>query len=511
MPGYDRLGLANSGMFGLFRVSLERWAGAVGGRLILLGPAGSADCSDLAEDLADSPGLLRRSYAITPEALGRMSAIVFINPTRGLEPRELESVEHFVRRGGGLLVMGDHTDIGGSREPLNSLLSFTGISFNFDSAVPLRRHWRGCLEVRGPAATASLLRGQMPEEIMAEIAVGASLEVRPPAVPLVVGRYGFSDQGDRANGGNGAYLGDLVQGRTERAGEVVLVACEEVGQGRVLVFGDTSPFQNGALVFSRELAEDAMVWVGGRGRSPAGSPVGLAWSDRTALIDFSLHPRASASLFAESSLGGLANCLAREGIVAVPAPTKDTWHDPSRNRPDYIFLVSPTRMSGDDAARLARYAEDGGQVILCAGYDEPQVCAPLLSRVGLEICDIPLGRGDGASDRSGRVAHKDAWAIRWEPRRADRAAHSQYGLTDGGTSTPGGRACADTSVLASAFGYPTVVRVGCGRGAVTLVADGGLLLDENLEGERRANRTNVAFVRRLVGGEAVIRGFTGQD
>jgi hypothetical protein len=461
VPDFDQVGLVNAGMFGLFRRSLERQACASGGRVTV----------------ADE--------AISVDDLARVGVVVVINPTEGLGKVEVEALERFVQAGGGLLVLGDHTNIGGSMEHLNSILAFTGIRFNFDSAIPMRPHWRGCLEVRKHAVTRALGGGagglgrrlvgdlpvRCPSEDLLQVAVGASLAIKPPAVPLVVGRYGFADAGDSLNGGPGAYMGNLTQGRGESAGDVVLVAAEELGRGRVLVFGDTSPFQNGALFLSQRLVSNAVQWVASGTAAPAAlAPEPLRYADDIALVDFSRGPRASLSLFETTSLGGLANCLARVGVAAAPVFSPAGWNCDAR----YLFLTSPTRLTREDSDRLTAYLAEGGNVILAQGYSAPQPCEELLSRFGLAIENLPLGNGDPGAG----VAHKDAWAISCR-RGANQAAP-------------------DTTVRACAFGHPTVVTSYHWQGSFTLISDARLLLDENLEGEQRAERRNIAFVRDLI-------------
>lgn len=255
-------------------------------------------------------------------------------------------------------------------------------------------------------------------------------------------------------------MGNLVHDRGESVGDVVLVAAEQVGRGRVLVFGDTSPFQNGALFLSQRLVSNAIGWLAQRSR-----PVPSGYGDELALVDFSLAPEARLTLFDKASLGGLANCLARAGVEAVPAFSQAAWRSPAK----YLFLVNPTRFGHDDAGRLEVYMREGGNVILAQGFAAAPPCEPLLARFGLAVEDVPLGAGEPG----GRVRHKDAWAI----------------------------SCSDTSdavVRASAFGYPTVVTERVGQGSLTLVSDGGFFLDENLESEERAEPRNLAFVNDLI-------------
>jgi hypothetical protein len=458
VPTDGRIGLANSGMFGLFRRTLEHSAAKAGGRVLEVGPVARAkDCQDA------TPGWIQSA------AFADMGIMVFINPTVKLAPEQAADLRRFVEAGGGLLVLGDHTNIGGSMEPLNTILSFTGIRFNFDSAVPLRERWRGCLEIRPHPVTAGL-----GDDLLLQLAVGASLRIERPAFPVVVGRYGFADRGDSLNAGPAAFLGNLVQNRGEQVGDVVLVAGERVGRGRVLVFGDTSPFQNAALFLSQRLVANAVAWLacpdGGqelpaRGASALPPPEErVRFSDVIAEVDFSLRPRASLASFKGTSLGGLANCLARAGIQAQPALSRSAWTE----RAAFLFLVGPTRLGRRDVARLLAYMNGGGNLILCQGWAEAQPCASLAARLGFRIANIPLGSGDGI------VVHKDAWAL------------SCIG------DAP------DTTVMASAFGYPTIVQRPFGRGTFTIIGDCRFLLDENLEGERGGEPRNIAFVGHLV-------------
>jgi hypothetical protein len=438
-PDLETPGLINSGMFGLFRRELEQRARCGGGHAV---PADS----------------------ITDDLLSNVHALVFINPSRCPQPTEVSRIEQFVRAGGGLLVLGDHTDIGGSLKPLNTILGFTNIRFNFDSAIPLRENWYGCLEIRNRALGVSLR-----DEVMLQMAVGASLSIERPAFPVVTARYGFSDAGDPSNGGRGAFMGDVTHEGGEPVGDLVLAAGQISGLGRVLVLGDTSPFQNGALFLSRGFVTDAMAWVvGGHGGRPGGeADSSPPYCDNpVAIVDFSLKPRASLELFDGRALGGLANCLARAGVIAVPAVSGRDWtYDAA-----YLFLISPTQ-SIDTAQTdwLLGYMASGGNVILSESYATPQPSAALLSQMGLSLRPIPLGGGSDASP----AEHKEAWAVSLED-------------------------TAKVEVRVRAFGYPTIVTKRVGAGSFTLIGDSRFLLDENLENEWQGSMKNINFVTGLV-------------
>jgi hypothetical protein len=164
--------------------------------------------------------------------------LVLINIQEFLETADRDRIHRFVERGGGLLCLGDHTGVAGIRGPFNDLLSPYGIRFRFDSASFFAGSWSDALERR----LHPMNRGTRFDDEY-QIWVGASLEVDPQAAPVVVARYGYSDFGDMANVQR-SYLGDRVYNPSELLGDVVLAAEARQGRGKVLVFGDTSGYQN---------------------------------------------------------------------------------------------------------------------------------------------------------------------------------------------------------------------------------------------------------------------------
>lgn len=435
VPSREKPGLRRAGMFGLFRKSLERYASCRGGSVI--------EVDSLAQDL-----------------LSRIDLIVFINPTRCLSANEGERLSRFVSAGGGLLVLGDHTDIGGTLAPLNGILGITSIEFNFDSAMSLRGRWRGCLDIGTHPVTSGIQDG-----VDTQIGTGASLEIASPAVPIIVGRFAFSDRGDYDNGGRGGNLGNCKHDWGEPFGNLVLVSGEEAGSGRVLVFGDTSPFQNGARFLSQRLISNSVEWLCDGVVACSGGPAAhVRPFDDVAIIDFSLSPQASRALFTERSLGGLANSLYRAGVTPVPA------YDLCYDGAEVIFLVAPTRrLRSTHVDRLVDYMRSGGRLVLAKGYGSPDPCALILSQMGFDILPVPLGNGDPAA----AVRHKEAWAIAY-------------------TGGP------DTVTHASAFGHPTIVTRPVGRGTFTLISDSRFLLDGNLESETGCVPENLDFLAALL-------------
>lgn len=180
---------------------------------------------------------------IIPSDLENQQVLVLINSGTPWG-KSKEVILDFVREGGSLIVLGDHTDVFGLMKCFNDLLGDAGIRFKFDSAYNARDNWRGCLVTTDNAMECRW------EQINPGLAVGASFDLSGYATAIVSGRYGHSDTGMRGNV-MGSFLGNYKFDDEELIGDLPLVAEVNVGQGRILAFGDTSTFQ-GAIASKME-------------------------------------------------------------------------------------------------------------------------------------------------------------------------------------------------------------------------------------------------------------------
>lgn len=183
--------------------------------------------------------------------------LIIINCPRKWLPEERERLEDFVREGGSVLVLGDHTNVSGLMTGLegpdyesgdgglNSLLVPWGYEFVFDSAYHTADGWSEGLEWK--PGILGLWRDPRKEGI----GIGASLRIERPVQSIVQARYGFSDWGF-ADNYTGSFLGNYTyeENGQERLGDLVMIAGHRIGKGRVVVYGDTSGFQNGGMNFS---------------------------------------------------------------------------------------------------------------------------------------------------------------------------------------------------------------------------------------------------------------------
>ncbi len=407
-PTVEELGVFSSGMFGLLPVYLEDWGWRV--RTV---------------DLAEVRSLGRRDAQI----------LVLINCHHVWEEPERIALEAFLREGGSILVLGDHTDVFGLMRGFNSLLEPWGIRYHFDSAYHSGRSWRDDVEWK-PG-----LLGLWRDPLAAGIGIGASLEIVPPARTIVAARYGFGDEGMRDNV-VGAFLGDYEYEPGERLGDLVLVAMSQIGQGRVVVYGDTSGFQNGSLsegfathvepLFrslsrrpraSLPYAVEATIAVlllllaawaalvpkpwrwaalaGAGGAFVVGGAIefgsrptaeeGLlrARLERSLVIDDSHFPDVGHREAAWNVIHPLESAAFRAGMTVYHA---STWReDVARGARVQALVGSRLPLGDEEVNQLAEAMSEGGTVLVATSGGDSAGAKPLLRRFGVDVSDYRLG------------------------------------------------------------------------------------------------------------------------
>lgn len=78
---------------------------------------------------------------LTAEKLADYDVLILKTPTDAYSPEELDAIEAFVRRGGGLFALGEHTNVFGSSVFLNEVTRRFGIAFRYNSVFDITRKW----------------------------------------------------------------------------------------------------------------------------------------------------------------------------------------------------------------------------------------------------------------------------------------------------------------------------------------------------------------------------------
>ena len=452
---------------------------------------------------------------IHDDALRDVDLVVIINPGGAFSEQEKETLDAFVQAGGGLLVLGDHTNIGGIMDAVNDLTAPFGLSLVFDSAVSSDPGWARTLRSLPPFS------GRF-RSVEIPVSIGASVNaaVHPAVVPFLVGRRAFSDPGDLDNPER-ALLGNLEFDRGERYGDVVLAAVRYLGRGKVALFGDTSPFQNSALSQSHGFADSLVRWLTNRTgswRVPCVSLLALLLVLTSVLVlrrsdaalagavalaiaagilcgDAILGPPEHADTVGgsmalidathgnlirweplhDSGVEGLGVNLARAGFL--PAVHHEDLLSPPPSQQSVILSIAPTcRYLPSEAQDLLDWVARGGGLIIATGWPQATVLDSFLTPLGISIAPIPLG-----------AVRPDITSLDVQPELP-----SAWPLDISSEWTTLGRVEWDN------VAYTVVAERAVGLGWIIVVGDNGVLLNENLEGKGFAFVENIAFLSHLL-------------
>jgi hypothetical protein len=452
---------------------------------------------------------------IEDDVLHDADLVVIINPGAALSEEAKETLYTFVRAGGGLLVLGDHTNIGGIMDAVNDLTGPLGLSLAFDSAVSLDPGWSRTLRSLPP------LSGRF-RAVEIPVSIGASVDatVHATVAPFLVGRRAFSDPGDPDNTER-ALLGNLAFDRGERYGDVVLAAVRHLGRGKVALFGDTSPFQNSALSQSHGFADTLVRWLTNRtgswrvpcinllalllvlasalvlrrstvvlaGVVALAVAAGMLCGDAilvspehtdvaegtTALMDAAHGNLIRWEPLHDSGVDGLSVNLARAGFL--PFIRHEDPLSPPSSPQSVIVSVSPTRGFAPGEARdLLEWLARGGGLIVTTGWPQSTVLRSFLSPLGISIAPIPLGavRPDIAS-LDVQPELPSAWPLEIS------SEWTTLGIVEW------------DSVL-----YTVIAERAIGSGWIIVIGDNGVLLNEHLEGKGFAFVENIALLSYLL-------------
>lgn len=510
-PTHGSYGRLGSGMYGMLPVMLESL-----GATCLVSP----ELSDA--DLKDA------------------DVLTIIFPDDPWQPGQLDRIHDFVRRGGSLLIFGEHTtrDPDGSNR-FNEVLAPTAMRVRFDSATFAIGGWLQSYEPISHPTTAGIADDQNQFGVV----IGASVDARWPARPLLIGRWGWTDDGDDANGGVRGMLGNDRYDAGEKLGDVVLAAEQPWGRGRVIAFGDTSGLSNAIDVSTYQFTGRLFGYLAGKGahahaawRQLVGliligllvallcrrpglwktslAAIGLAASlvacvdanqaratllpdgrrstpNNVAYIDASHVEGYSGESWRPDGIGGLALTLMRNGYLTLDLPELT----PERlRRAGLLVSIAPARtFSPEEVATVTDFVRGGGTLMLMTGYEQRAACLPLLNAFHMQV-----GAPSGSLEPE-PLGHFKSPYLESEGKRVYVRFHAAWPV-----------ACNDPNAQVIAYGrdnQPVIVMCRVGAGRVLLIGDPCFALSMNLEYENGAPfeglRENADFWRWLL---TIVRG-----
>lgn len=174
---------------------------------------------------------------IRPRMLADCDVLILKTPTRAYGADEIDAIVAFVRGGGGLYLIGDHTNVFGMTRYLNDVASRFGFEYGYDATYELSA---GGLQQYSPPAR---LRDPTILHLPQRFLFGTSCTLRPAWTSRVsICGYGI----------RGLYLdysrkGFFPEGHLESSMDFGWIAqglSQKVGRGRVAAFTDSTIFSN---------------------------------------------------------------------------------------------------------------------------------------------------------------------------------------------------------------------------------------------------------------------------
>jgi hypothetical protein len=527
VPGYGTYGKDAVGMFGLWPVYLTNLGYIT--ELVIDNTTRFFQSSSFDQNITKFLNLtdyttIIESRSITQEILADTDVFVIANLNVSFSEEEHRLLWEFVNNGGSLIVLGDHTNVGGIQHPLNKLLNPVGIHYRFDAALPVDDTLKWL-------ASTDLLYHPLSEPYISpfqlQYGVGASLDVTYPAFPLIIGTTSLSDMGNQSNS-DIAYLGDYEYNKGEQLGDVVLVAASYYGQGKVLVFGDTSSFQNPALPFSSPFLQSTFTWLTNNQTpitimiqigvsllllitvvllivlckrstvpfavfpllvclslviSTSFNPFFLTVnegfpSDNIVYIDTSHGERLSLESFTDDSVNGLVLNLQRNNYL--PVVLQEFSQEKIRRSPLFICIAPTQAFTIEEVRFLGTYMDAGGVVILATGYEDKDAALPLLQTFDIDISPTPLGPVPYVEENLTLYQNEPRFVDSWPMVFKDNQIRSYYNFTW------------------ENFTFHLVVFAPYGAGGLLVIGDSQYLLDKNIESIYDYWPGNILFLKYLL-------------
>ncbi len=178
------------------------------------------------------------SDKITYDILKNYDIFIIKTPSN-YDPEEVDAIVRFVKEGGGLFLIGDHTNFGGTSTSLNQILNKFGMELGFDSVNTMdgRLYY--------------YKRGTMPHPIVKympylDFMTGCSIKTPLSGEPVVLGFNLEGDPGEYASSGffRETRSNDPTQVTNTIWGLINQVVALKYGKGRVVVLADSTIISN---------------------------------------------------------------------------------------------------------------------------------------------------------------------------------------------------------------------------------------------------------------------------
>jgi len=178
----------------------------------------------------------RITTPIDDALLGQCDVLISKVPTERYAPAEVDAIERFVRRGGGLLLVGEHTDVFGTGVSLNDMAERFGFKFRYDVILDTDTSFQQAME--RPLVSHPIIQrfGKFDFAVSCSIAPGAS---SGRAVVLSRSLRGLGPDYHASN-----FYPPIDDAADERFGAFVQCWATRQGAGRVVAWSDSTVWSN---------------------------------------------------------------------------------------------------------------------------------------------------------------------------------------------------------------------------------------------------------------------------
>jgi len=224
---------------------------------------------------------------ISSQLLSSCDVLILKTPTKSYQSDELKSIHDFVSNGGGVWLVGDHTNIFGMNTYLNQVSMEWELRFNADALVPLHNFYQDFVRLPNVANypdcgirkhenlySRRYLNHPIVGHNIPYLAVLTSCSLSAPLfceyVDIAHGMFV-----DKARFGGNTFFGNFEHDEDERYGSMLQAVAIKVDRGRVFAWADSTLFSNFSMCMTGvpQLAMGAVNWLNRRNTVSGGTYV----------------------------------------------------------------------------------------------------------------------------------------------------------------------------------------------------------------------------------------------
>jgi hypothetical protein len=480
-----------------------------------------------------------KSPDLSAQDLQQADVLLLLHPNQdwSKQPETLQRIWEFVRGGGSLLVVAEpEMHRGELKSTFNEVLVPTAMRVRQDTAVSETVHWEHSYQPLAHPVTDGIGNWRNRFGLL----LGSSIDVHWPARPLLVGRWAWSEPGSDA-----VRSGAAQYDSGKKLGDLVLAAEQPLGEGTVIVLGDTSSLQNDVIANSYPFAGRLLGYLAATPPSPqagwrqllgllamvtlvgllgwrarplhtglaavvlAGSLIGcVAVSHYTArvlpgrgagapsgypelaCIDASHLEAYSSDTWSNFGIAGFSRTLMRSGYLPLLLPELTAER---LKHAELLISIGPARQfSATERQAVRDFVESGGTFICMAGAEHAAASRKLLAAFGFAIPPSPVPPTQKIREPEPLGNFRTLYLNTDEV----KAAMQTYASWEVQCSAPDRWLMAQWSDGVTT--RPFVISRPVGRGTVVVIGDTYLATNQNLESAVNTLPENVNFWRWLL-------------